>query len=108
MSNALSTAPRHALKVLGKLIRVARIKHNHSQSNLAIRLHVTRQTIINIEKGSPHVAIGTIFEAAYILGIPLLSGESASLSQWESVLTNFSGLLPKKTRSLKRKTDNDF
>lgn len=107
-SRAMSKTTLSTLKVLGQLIRVARGQRRFTQDNLAIKLHVTRQTIIKIEKGDPTVSVGTIFEAAYILGIPLFTPDNATLTQWESILTGFSGLLPKKTRVKKRIIDNDF
>lgn len=107
-SRAMSKTTLDALKVLGQLIRVARGQRRFTQGNLAIRLRVTRQTIMNIEKGDPTVSVGTVFEAAYILDIPLFIPDNSTLTQWESILTGFSGLLPKKTRVKKRIIDNDF
>lgn len=105
---SISKTTLDALKVLGQLIRVARGQRRFTQNNLATRLHVTRQTIIKIEKGDPTISIGTVFEAAYILDIPLFTPDNSTLTQWESILTGFSGLLPKKTRIKKRVIDNDF
>lgn len=107
-ARTISKTTLDALKVLGQLIRVARGQRRLTQGNLATRLHVTRHTIMNIEKGDPAVSIGAVFEAAYILGVPLFTPDNATLTQWESILTGFSGLLPKKTRVKKRIIDNDF
>lgn len=97
-----------ALKTLGTLIRTARRSRAYSQSRLAERVNITRQTIMAIEKGDPKVAIGTVFEVAYIVGIPLFSNDPQQLSKWQLILTDFSGLLPKKTRQKKQKISDDF
>lgn len=104
----ISRLTRKALMTLGSLIRTARRERAFSQAALAERVGVTRQTIIAIEKGDPNVAIGTLFEAAYILGIPLFSEDSRQLSKWQTVLTEFSALLPKKTRQKKQQVSDDF
>jgi DNA-binding XRE family transcriptional regulator len=78
-----------------------------SQSELAQRLGVSRQTVIAIEKGSARVAIGAVFEAATILGIPLLSEEPGVIKQWHSILQNFNALLPSRINKAK-KVDDDF
>lgn len=104
----ISRFSQKILKVLGELIKIARIERTFSQAVLAERLNVTRQTVIAIEKGDPKVAIGTVFECAYILGIPLFSDSSQQLSKWEMTLNEFSGILPKKTRLKKPKVSDDF
>jgi len=104
----ISRFSHKALKVLGSLIRTARIDRTFSQAALAERLDVTRQTVIAIEKGDPKVSIGTVFECAYVLGIPLFSENDQQLSRWQTTLSEFSGLLPKKTRQKKQRMSDDF
>ena|SRR3990167_2232446 len=104
----ISHLTHKTLKTLGRLIQVARRDRSVSQANLAERLGVTRQTVLAIEKGDSKVAIGTVFEAAYILGIPLFATDKDSISKWQAVLINFSGILPKRARSKKQKISDDF
>lgn len=104
----ISQITQKTLKTLGNFIAVARRDRAFSQSNLAERLGVARQTVIAIEKGDSKVAIGTVFEAAYILGIPLFSTDKDTQSKWQSVLTNFSAILPKRSRRKKPKVSDDF
>jgi DNA-binding XRE family transcriptional regulator len=61
-----------ALRLLGKEIRLHRIKLNWKESDLAERAGVARATVQKIEKGNPGCAIGLIFEAAVLVGIKLL------------------------------------
>lgn len=102
----ISRIPKKTLKVIGSLIKNARRERHFSQDALAERLNVTRQTVMAIEKGDHKVAIGTFFEAAYLLGIPLLSTDEKQLTQWQSVLNGFDALLPKKIRKKKQVSDD--
>lgn len=104
----ISTFTQRALKVLGKLIKAARVERNMSQADIAERLAVTRQTIHGIEKGNANVSIGTVFEVAYLLGIPLFSDNDEKSSKWQTLLNDFSGLLPKRAGRKKRKINNAF
>lgn len=104
----ISRFSQQALKTLGGLIKTARQKQGVSQATLAERLTVARQTVIAIEKGDAKVAIGTVFECAYALGIPLFSDNAQQLSQWQATLNTFSGILPKKTRAKKPKVSDEF
>ena len=104
----ISKHTKTVLKTLSRLIQVARQERAFSQAELAERLNVTRQTVIAIEKGDRTVSIGTVFEAAHLLGIPLFSEEDQQLSKWQTVLTGFSALLPKRTHHKKPKVSDDF
>lgn len=104
----ISKLTEKTLKILGTLIKVARRDRAFSQLELAKRLKVTRQTLIAIEKGDPKVSVGTVFEAAYVLGIPLFSEDNDHLSKWQTILSGFSALLPDRTRRKKQKVGDDF
>jgi DNA-binding XRE family transcriptional regulator len=94
--------------LLGKEIRLHRIKLNWKESDLAERAGVARATVQKIEKGNPGCAIGLIFEAAVLVGIKLFDAEAATLrarlTQTEEKLT----LLPKKMRHTTLPPDDDF
>lgn len=51
------------------------------QQNLADRLGVSRHTVMAIERGDPAVAIGTVFEAAAVLGVHLMAGDGRDLKR---------------------------
>ena len=103
-----SAATKTVLALLGKLIKTARQERGMSQKELATRLDTSRQTVIALEKGNVNVNIGTVFEAAHIVGIPLLSDDKEKLNQWQAVLSGFTSLLPKRIHSKKVEIDNDF
>jgi transcriptional regulator with XRE-family HTH domain len=96
------------LQTLGKLIKSARLERNMSQENLAARLNVSRLTIINIEKGAANVSIGTVFEAATIVGIPLLGDDDQQLKENAKTISGISSILPKRGGRKRKELDNDF
>lgn len=104
----ISRLTHYALKIFGELVKAARRDRAFSQAELALRLQVTRQTVGAIEKGDPKVAVGTVFEAAYLLGIPLFSHDKQQLSKWQTILGEFNAVLPQRTRSKKLKVSNEF
>ena len=104
----ISQRTRQTLKMLGQLIAITRQERMISQAALAERLHVSRQTVMAIEQGKQKVSIGTVFEAAHLLGIPLFTEDSRELSGRQSILNEFSALLPKRTRHKKPRVSDDF
>jgi transcriptional regulator with XRE-family HTH domain len=97
-----------ALKALGALIKAARTERGFSQTNLAQRLNVSRYSVMALEKGDPTVAIGTVFEAATIVGIPLLAENHQALQNLAHVLANFTAILPKRVRVKNERIDDNF
>jgi Uncharacterized protein conserved in bacteria len=95
-----------AIKNLGAMIRGCRLERGITQQNLADRINVSRYTIIAIEKGDPKVAVGVVFEAAYIVGIPLLVDGRDEMKNLSLNLSNLAAILPKRS-TLGRKNDNE-
>ena len=79
-----------------------------SQEELARRLGVSRLTVRAIEKGSPTVALGTVFEAAVVVGIPLLAEDRSELGQLATSVAAIAQILPKVGRGKVRNVDDDF
>lgn len=79
-----------------------------SQSALAKRLGVSRLTVRAIEQGSPTVAIGTVFEAAVIVGIPLLAENRRELERLATSVAALARILPQRGRGKNLVTDDDF
>lgn len=104
----LSKATIQTLTVLGELIKAARKARGLSQKALAVRLNISRQTISAIERGEPSVALGSVLEAGYVLGIPLLSDDRKTLSKWQAFLSEFEAILPKKIRKKNIEVNDDF
>ena len=66
------------------------------------------EVIIAVEQGSPKVAIGTVFEAAVTLGIPLLAEDEQGLAQLGGSLAALASVLPARTGRKPAALDDDF
>lgn len=104
----LSVKTQITLQTFGQMIKVARLERKLSQQALAERTGVTRQTIILIEKGNPKVAIGTVFEVASIVGIPLLAESRQELQQLSTTVGHLASLLPVRSEKPTIELDDDF
>lgn len=97
-----SPATMRAVRALGALISVERRAQGRPQSDLAERAGISIPTLNKIETGGAGSAVGTVFELAAILGIPLfpnLDDENLDLR---------SALLPARARQRTRAGDNEF
>jgi len=93
------------LETLGAMIKAARIERHLSQTDLAERVGVSRYTIGLLEKGNPNVAIGSVFEAATIVGIPLMGNDPRQLTKLSQAIANLVQILPAKgfSKAISRK-----
>ena len=76
------------------------------QAELAERLGASPHTVMGIERGDPGVAIGTVMEAAVIVGVPLFSEDRFERDRALSVTRTMLALLPSRARAVK--VDDDF
>ncbi|MFV1984590.1 MAG: helix-turn-helix transcriptional regulator [Thiohalomonadales bacterium] len=104
----LSKQTQLVLKTLGAMIKAARLEQAYSQSDLAHRLGVSRYTVMALEKGDASVAIGTMFEACTIIGIPLLAENTTKLLNLSNTVANFACVLPERTRATLTELDDNF
>lgn len=104
----ISPHTRHLLQILGHLIRIARIEQHMTQAELGERIDVSRATIAAIEKGKPNVAIGSVFEAATIVDVPLMGNEPARTATLAQVLAKLVNVLPANVGQAKVVLDDDF
>tara|TARA_R110002096_G_scaffold169138_1_gene340660 strand:- start:2357 stop:2542 length:186 start_codon:yes stop_codon:yes gene_type:complete len=58
--------------------------------------------------GAPTVAIGTYFEAAHILGVPLFDPDSDRFAVTASKTADIESLLPKRIVNREEVVDDDF
>jgi len=63
---------------------------------------------MSIEKGDPHVAVGSVFEAANTVGVPLLGDDVDGLEKATKHALLLTALLPKRARSKKEDLDDNF
>jgi len=104
----LSTHTTIVLETLGMMIKAARIESHRSQADLAERVGVSRHTISLLEKGNPNVAIGTVFEAATIVGIPLMGDDPRQIRRFSQAIATIVQILPSKGFTKKVELDDDF
>lgn len=104
---AISRASADALGVLGNQIKLARHAKGWTIADLAARLGVTPNTVANIESGAPTVAIGSVFNAAFTVGVNLFGLEGPELARARRQGEETLALLPSKVRKPPVKENDD-
>jgi transcriptional regulator with XRE-family HTH domain len=99
---------REAVTLLGKLIRLARKERGLSAAELAERTGISRGTLQRIEKGDPKVEIGTMFEAATLVGVNLFDADDGRLSGKIARADDKLALMPKAIHKPARAAKDDF
>lgn len=106
-SRRLSTPTREALDVLAASIRVGRLRRRWTVQELAERVGVSAPTIVKVERGDAGVAVGTVFEAARMVGVPLFDTDDAAVRRYGAHKQIELALLPAAARP-SRQVDDDF
>lgn len=57
------------LSALGQRLRAARLRRRVSQSQIAARVGVSRETIALLEKGDPRIGLAVLVRALSVLGL---------------------------------------
>lgn len=71
MRDVLLTSDEHeAMERLGHRVRLARLRRNLSQDELAVRAGTTRKTVRALEQGRASVSVGLLLKVMAILGYP--------------------------------------
>lgn len=104
----LSMSAKNALKLFSMLLEKERRKKGYSQKDLAQRAGVSRFSVQNILKGEPSVSIGTYFEIAVILGVPLFTDNSHKLASMIKQVEEVISLLPSHVHLEKEILDDNF
>lgn len=97
-----------AARLLGERIRAARLRRRWSQEDLAGRAGVTPNTLRKVERGDPSVALGTAFELAALLNVPLFYDDSSRMTLELDRVAAQNALLPQRVRSSSRAVNDDF
>jgi transcriptional regulator with XRE-family HTH domain len=97
-----------ALALLGQMIRAGRIDRKITGEEMASRMGISRALLQRIEKGDPGCAIGAVFEAAAITGVPLFEADRERLGAHRAFTGEMLRLLPKTARRPKRTIKDDF
>lgn len=99
---------KNTVSYLGSLIKIARKEHSISQEELAERVNGMRETIQKIESGNTQIAIGVVFEACFILGIPLMGCDKEHINNLSRMLSYINRLLPDNISSKNTVVYDDF
>lgn len=106
---ALGRASQDALRVLGQQVKRARMERGWTVSDASDRLGINRRTWASVEAGSGGVAVGTVFNAAFLVGVELFGMDGAELALARRRGDDTLALLPDRVRKPARKdTDADF
>lgn len=98
----------NALELMGNLIREGRIAANLTTESLAQRAGISRSLLQRIEKGDPGCAIGSVFEVAAIVGLPLFETDAKTLATRLGYSNEKRALLPKAVRLSRKAVKDDF
>lgn len=97
-----------AAKVFGNLIAQGRRDRGMTLDQLAEAIGVSPRTVYSIERGEPTVSLGTYFESASVLGIPLFSADKSELTQLLRDGRDRLALLPDRVRTKEIEFDANF
>ena len=104
----IGTVAVAALSHFAVLLRIRRKERNLTLGELADRLGVSTPTVRKILEGAPSVAIGSYFEAARILGVPLFDPDPDRFAVTASKTAELEFLLPKRIRTHQQEIDDRF
>jgi transcriptional regulator with XRE-family HTH domain len=97
-----------AARLLGAQIAAGRRERRWSALELADRLGINRETLRKIERGDPSVRLGTSFEAARLVGVPLFHETLDELRGETARRRDRLSLLPQRIRESNEPVDDDF
>lgn len=97
-----------AMELLGKMIRLGRLRRKLTAQELAERVGVSRSTLQRIEKGDPKVEFGLMLEAAAIVGIKLFDEDEKGVMALSERADDRIALLPKHIYKPGTQADDDF
>lgn len=69
MDNKLPAEVEERLSLLGENLKLARRRRRETQTDFAKRIGVTRQTLAEMERGSPLTTIGNYAMALWVIGM---------------------------------------
>lgn len=108
MARTYSLQTLDALALLGARTAIARRERRWTHDALSERAGISRQTLHHIERGNPKVAIGTVFEVATLLGVPLFSADATSIGRLLANAEDRLALLPAHVYETSPDVDDDF
>ena len=102
----LSRSTVEAARLLGRRIALARRERRWTVAELAERVGCSATTMGKVERGDPSVALGTVFEAAALVGVALFTDDTAALARESELVEARLAVLPQRVR--RHHVDDDF
>lgn len=93
MARSVSRQASDAARALGAQIVAARRQRRWTAARLAEQAGINERTLRKVERGDPTVALGTAFDVAVILGVPLFTPNPTELSLLSASLADRAALL---------------
>jgi transcriptional regulator with XRE-family HTH domain len=97
-----------AAVLLGQLIRRARIEKRMTTEEVADRAGLSRGLLRRIENGDLGCTLGSVFEAASVVGVRLFDTDKTTIGGAVASNTAVMTLLPKAIRAPRAKPDDNF
>ena len=107
-SRPYSRYTQEAIRLMGRLIRKARIERKQTLVELSERAAISRGLLQRIEHGDPGCSVGAVFEVAALLGIRLFDLDRDSLRANNRIFEHTLTLLPKAARGPRKPVKDDF
>ena len=98
----------NALKLMADTLRAARTEQRLSQADLAGRAGISRSLLARVERGEPGCAIGTVFELAASLKVPLFGLDEKELAREAHRVADRLALLPAAVHNRRIAVDDNF
>lgn len=108
MAILVSPLTSEALRLLAAAIKTGRLRRRWTINDLAARVGVSHPTIIKVERGDPSVSVGTMFEAATLVGVPLFDPDPDMRARYLDRFQTELALLPQTARRSSVEPDDDF
>ncbi|MCL1479730.1 MULTISPECIES: helix-turn-helix transcriptional regulator [unclassified Marinobacter] len=99
---------RAALQLLAGMIRSERLKQRLTTQEVAGRAGISRSMLQRVEKTDPACAIGSVFEVATVLSVPLFEQDVQALDKALAATQQTLALLPKSAHKPRKEVDDDF
>ncbi|CFQ59916.1 transcriptional regulator%2C y4mF family [Yersinia frederiksenii] len=99
-----------ALQLLATSVRAARLEKKLTAEEVAERAGISRSLLQRIEKADPRCGIGVVFEVAKIVGVSLFEEEAdmSTMIIHRKRIEEKLSLLPRRSRKITRKVNDDF
>ncbi|AOR62738.1 helix-turn-helix transcriptional regulator [Pectobacterium wasabiae] len=99
---------RDAARLLGLMLRSARLGRNITVEELAERAGVSRGLVYRAEEGDMGCSIGAVFELATLVGVPLFTADQSTLALQIAGTEKTLSLLPRAVNHSRKVVDDDF